>query len=80
MFSALVTALFCPNISDAIFVEGALSTPLICYGFPGIFYLYIAKGRNISPKKLFAWVIIIISVIVGIVGFATFVLGKIDVI
>lgn len=39
--SSLIAGLYIPMMSDVITLMGAVSSPLVCFVFPGLFYLKI---------------------------------------
>lgn len=64
-----MTAIFVDNIQDALNVVGAISSNLISFIYPGLFYIMLIRIKK-KPKKIHYF--IAIAVVVVFVPFGIF--------
>ena len=76
-------AISIPNISDIISILGCTTNPLSGFIFPIIFFLKMYSGQQnkswkVCAELILCWIILVFIIIISIVSFALFILGKLE--
>ena len=64
------------NIGDAITIAGGTVNPLIGFIYPILFYLKLDSAPFVSPKKIFAFTVMMFILGVSVIGLTTFFVEK----
>jgi amino acid permease len=72
VFSALGLALVIPNISYVLTVVGTISSPVICFILPCLFYIKAFPGKYTRRDLFIAWFVMILMGVLGLAGFIMF--------
>ena len=74
--SALGFALVIPNISYVLEVVGSISSPVICFTLPCLFYIKAFPGKYTRRDLFIAWLVMISMSLIGLAGFIIFWIEK----
>ena len=77
-------AISIPNISDIISILGCTTNPMSGFIFPILFYLKMYSGEpnktwKIRTELILCWITLVFIIIVSILSFALFILGKLQI-
>ena len=72
VFSALGIALVIPSISYVLTVIGTISSPVICFVLPCLYYIKAFPGKYTRRDLLLAWFVMIFMSLIGVAGFIMF--------
>ena len=72
VFSALGLALVIPGIGYVLNVLGTISSPIICFILPCLFYIKAFPGKYTRKDLFLAWTVIFLMTSIGLAGFIMF--------
>ena len=70
--TALGFALVIPNIAYVLTVVGSISSPVICFILPCLYYIRAYPGKYTRYDLFIAWFVMIIMSLIGLSGFILF--------
>ncbi|OMJ74585.1 hypothetical protein SteCoe_26442 [Stentor coeruleus] len=76
VFSALGLALATPNIGYALNIIGTISSPIVCFILPCMYYIKAFPGKFTRYDLLIAYAVLVFMTFIGVSGFVIFLMDS----
>lgn len=72
VFTALGISLIVPNMKMIVTILGSVSSPIVCFILPCLFYIKTFPGQITRIDLLMSWLVMILAGVLGTLGLIVF--------